>query len=72
MLSMILAACETIPKTATTDISCTAFNKLSYYCPEPIEKNAKIISCGLNADTPATVIEIREHNAAYKSLNCPD
>lgn len=52
LLSMMLTACGTIPTTAT-DVSCSAF--------QPITFSAA-------SDTPETVRQVREHNAAWRSL----
>ncbi len=49
---LILAACQTTTPTAVTDTSCLAM--------EPITYSRK--------DTPPTVAQIRQHNAAYDVL----
>lgn len=68
MSSMMLTACVTTRTTVVTDTSCQAFKKISFYCPNPTEDGeGKIISCG-EGDTPETITEIREHNAAYDSM----
>lgn len=57
---MILTACEMIPTTAigegdSTRVACEVFG---------------VITFSASQDTPETIREIREHNAAYESLGC--
>lgn len=47
-----MTSCATTP-TTVTDVSCSAFNYISY---------------SLDMDTEETVLEIVEHNAVYKEI----
>ncbi len=51
-LVMILAACKTTPP-IVTDVSCVAFGEITY---------------SASGDTPQTIAEIRQHNAAWRAL----
>jgi hypothetical protein len=51
-MPLILAACQTTTQTSVIDTSCLAIEPISYS----------------RHDTPATVAQIRQHNAAYKAL----
>jgi hypothetical protein len=54
LLAMLstLAACQTTTQTSVIDTSCLAIEPISYS----------------RRDTPETVVQIRQHNAAYKAL----
>lgn len=50
----ILTACRTTTPTAVTDTACLAFDPITYS----------------RADTKQTALQVRQHNAAFRSL-CP-
>jgi hypothetical protein len=52
---LMLAACQTTTPTSVTDTSCLAMEPITYS----------------RSDTSVTVAQIRQHNAAYRSL-CHD
>ena len=55
---MMLTACGTTKTIEIyTDVSCIAFDEITYSALH---------------DTDETIKQIREHNAAYKSLLCPN
>lgn len=68
----MLTACGLIKTTEVkvVDTSCSVFKQINYDCPNPIERDKKLIDCG-GGDTPETVIQVREHNAVFEKL-CPD
>jgi hypothetical protein len=53
LFGMILAACQGTPITVIVDTSC---------------QNFQIITFSATGDTPETVQQIREHNAAWRSI----
>jgi hypothetical protein len=68
----MLIACGTAepPKTAS-DVSCAAFNKISYAQLPAADRALPVdqqIDAGNKADSDLTVAEIQAHNARYKSI----
>lgn len=65
---LALTGCFEAHSGGQTDVSLTAFKRISYVCREPVSENGKLVDCGKDSDTAETVTEIREHNATYDAL----